>query len=259
MKNLILKECKIYFRSPGLYIIAALFSAFAGILYYTLLNNYIMNIQDQLIRDQSMNNANQSLAQLAQGLIFPLIGNCNFLLMLIVPAIVMNSFSEEYRRNTFMLYQLSFQSIWKVILAKFLAGFLVVLFILSTLIFYPILLWQAGIYEYSFLFTGFFGLILNSLFYLSIGIWASSITNHMMLSLFLTYAILFIQFFLSSLATITKDIFFLNLFQYISFSNHFEQISKGDITTSDVFFYFIFIFFFLYLTRKQLALREQVY
>ncbi len=54
MIGVLKKELIIIFRQPLLYIIAAIFSLIAGIIFYSLLIHYVDNVQDQLMRSDGI-------------------------------------------------------------------------------------------------------------------------------------------------------------------------------------------------------------
>ena len=245
MMTVFRKELKILFSQPLIYIIAGVFSLIAGILFYSLLLHYISNIQDQIIQVDSA----QKLQLITSQLIFPILGNINFLMMLLAPAMVMNAFSDEYRNGTFPLLVHSAYSPWIFILAKFFANVVALIFILSTITIFPLILWYSGIYEYSFLFTGLLAIVVNTSFLVAIGIWCSSLTTYPVLAMFLTYAIILLHWLFPAFKELTSNLWWMNVFDYLSCSKHFESLVKGNIYASGVGFYGVHIALFLTLTR----------
>jgi ABC-2 type transport system permease protein len=239
------KELKILFSQPLIYIIAAVFSLIAGILFYSLLLHYIGNVQDQLNQVDSAH----KLQLITSQLIFPIIGNINFLMMILAPAMVMNAFSDEYRNGTFSLLVHSAMSPWSFIMAKFLANVMALIFVLSTISIFPLILWYAGIYEYSFLFLGFMVIILNFAFFASIGLWCSSLTSYPVLAMFMTYAIILFHWLFPALKELTNNLWWMGVLDYVSCSKHFESIAKGNVQSFSLGFYGIQIFLFLSLAR----------
>lgn len=239
------KELIIIFAQPLLYIIAAVFSLIAGILFYSLLLHYIGNVQDQLTQIDSA----MKLQLITSQLIFPLIGNINFLMMVLVPAMVMNTMSDEYRSGTFPLLVHSAYSPWVFILAKFFSSVLALIFILSTIAIFPLLLWYSGVYEYSFLVTGFLAIVLNISFFVALGLWCSSLTTYPVLAMFIAYAVILSHWLFPSLKELTNNLWWMSVFDYLSCSKHFESIVKGDVKGSTLGFYVIHIGFFLSLAR----------
>lgn len=239
------KELVIIFNQPLLYIIAAVFSLIAGILFYSLLLHYIENVQDQL---QQLDSA-MKLQLITSQLLFPLIGNINFLMMVLVPAMVMNAMSDEYKNGTFPLLVHSALSPWIFILGKFFAYILALTFVLSTIIIFPLLLWYSGIYEYSFLFLGFLAIFFNIAFFVALGLWCSSLTQYPVLAMFITYAVILAHWLFPSLKELTDNLWWMGVFDYLSCSKHFESIVKGNVSGSTIGFYFIHITLFLSLAR----------
>jgi ABC-2 type transport system permease protein len=245
MLSVIKKELTIIFSQPLLYIIAAAFSLIAGILFYSLLLHYIGNVQDQLQQHDSA----MKLQLITSQLLFPIIGNINFLMMVLVPAMVMNAMSDEYKNATFSLLVHSAYSPWVFIAGKFLAYFLALGFILSTITIFPLLLWYSGIYEYSFLFLGLLAILFNVAFFVSLGLWCSSLTTYPVLAMFIAYALILCHWLFPSLKELTQNLWWMSVFDYLSCSKHFESIVKGNIQGSTIGFYIIHIGLFLTLTR----------
>lgn len=252
MMGIIKKELIILFRQPLLYIISALFSLVAGILFYSLLTHYIENIQDELMRSDGVS----KLQLITSQLIFPLVGNINFLMMVLAPAICMNSFSEEYKDQTFTLMQSSPKSPWCFISSKYVAYVFALSFILSTVTLFPLILWYSGIYESSFLYLGFIAIFFNVALFTSIGIFCSSLTKFPVLAMFLSYVIILIIWLFPSLKELTDNIWWKNIFDYLSCARHFENIVKGDVRILSLGFYILQIIFFLMLTRISWAQKK---
>ncbi len=239
------KELKILFGQPLIYIIAGIFSLVVGILFYSLLLHYINNVQDQLTQVDSAN----KLQLITSQLIFPIIGNINFLMMILAPAMVMSAFSDEYRGGTFPLLVHSALSAWSFITAKFFANVIALLFVLSTITIIPLLLWYAGIYEYSFLYLGMLAIFFNLAFFVALGLWCSSLTQYPILAMFMTYAIILCHWLFPAMKELTSNLWWMSVFDYLSCSKHFEAIVKGNFQGSTVGFYVIHIVLFLSLTR----------
>lgn len=251
MIGVLKKELIIIFRQPLLYIIAAIFSLIAGIIFYSLLIHYVDNVQDQLMRSDGIT----KLQLITSQLIFPLIGNINFLMMVLVPAMVMNSFSDEYKEYTFPLLVHSSLSPWVFIFAKYIANVIALTFILSSIALFPLMLWYSGIYEYSFLYMGFLGIFFNIAFFTAIGLWCSSLTKHPVLAMFLCYVIILFHWLFPTLKELSENLWWINVLDYLSCSKHFEGLVKGEIKGQGIGFYIINIGFFQYCTRLSWAKR----
>lgn len=251
MFALIIKELKSYFQSPVIYILAALYSLLAGILFYSLLLHYARDVQNSL----NETTASGSLNLVTQYLIFPLFGNLNFLLMVLIPALMMGSWTDEYRKHTIYLYQLSRFSPWSVVMSKYIAGVITCSFFLISVLFLPGLLWHSGIYEFSFLWTGLLGLFFNLMLFVAISTWASSLSTHPMMAMFLSYFIIMVFWLVAWPAQFTDQYIVTEICQYLAQPTHFEAIAKGDVSTADFLYYFLVITFFAYLTRQEWRLR----
>jgi ABC-2 type transport system permease protein len=245
-------ELRHFFYSPSLYLISALFSFLAGLQFFALLWVYIRDTQLHM----SSLSSSEQVATIANQLIFPLMGTLNFILMLVVPALAMNVVAQEYQQKTFVLQLWSTLNLFKWISAKFFALVVVLLFLLSTLFFYPILFWYSGIYEYGFLFSGALALFLNALFFSALSLWASAAVGHSILALFLSYGILLLITVLGIPAHQWDSMSVGAAVEYLSLGQHFEQILMGEFALSSLGYYVFMILFFLVLSSWQLKWKQ---
>jgi len=103
---------------------------------------------------------------------------------------------------------------------------------------------------------GYCGLLLMSGVYISIGLYASSITNNQIVA-FLTA--LFIGLFFQLIFDVMSNNFagFAGqVLSTLSLSNHFESISRGVLDTRDVIYFLSIIFVGLFLSELSLTKRN---
>ena len=167
-------------------------------------------------------------------------------LLLLVPAITMRSFSDEYKQGTFeILSTLPIRPI-QLVLAKFFGAFLIILFsILPTLIYAFVIdkLSSAGGIDWGATLGSYWGLLSLAAVYTSIGIYSSSTTKNGLVSLILSIVISILLF--KGFDWVSQISFFKNgadyFVQQLGLSYHYEQLSKGVITGAD-FIYFLSLF-----------------
>ena len=100
------------------------------------------------------------------------------------------------------------------------------------------------------------GEILMSAAYISIGLYASSITSNQIVA-FLTA--LFIGIFFHIIFDVLSSTFsgFIGeFFNYLSLSVHFESISRGVVDTKDLVYFISLVFLGLYLAENALSRRK---
>ena len=174
--------------------------------------------------------------------------------MFLIPAITMRSFAEEKRTGTIELLLTRPLSEMQIVLAKYFAGLiLVIIALIPTLIYYfsvyrlgqPV-----GNIDTGGTWGSYIGLIFLAASYVSIGIFASSITSNQIVSFLAAVFLTFIMYFgfeaLGSFEVFgSLDRFVLSL----GLSDHYVSMSRGLIDTRDIAYFVIVSGLFLFLSR----------
>jgi ABC-2 type transport system permease protein len=100
--------------------------------------------------------------------------------------------------------------------------------------------------------TGYIGLLLISAAYISIGLFASSLTNNQIVGFLLALAIGILFHFIFSLLSMSSGGALATVFDYLSISTRFDSLSRGVIDTGDLVFFFSLIFLALTATEAIL-------
>ena len=182
-----------------------------------------------------------------------------FVFLFLVPAVTMNSLAEEKHSGTLELLLIRPLSDTKIILAKYLAAFtLVLLSLLPTLIYYYSA-YRLGFPPGNIDVGGFWGSFLGLLFlgsaFTAIGIFASSLTGNPIVS-FLTAVV--ISAFIYMGFDFTASFFgAAELFiSALGISAHYSSMSRGVIDSRDVIYFLSLNLFFLYLSVSFLGRRK---
>ena len=179
----------------------------------------------------------------------------------LAPAITMRSFSEEQRTGTIELLLTRPISDWQIILAKFLAGWILVLFSLLPTLVYFYSVYQLGSPKGNIDLGGMWGSYLGLLFlsggFVGIGVFASSMTENQIIAFLLAVFLSFFCFVgfeeISSLSLFGPiDAVILKL----GINEHYVSMSRGVIDTRDVLYYFSLISLFLLFTKAKLESRK---
>jgi ABC-2 type transport system permease protein len=177
-------------------------------------------------------------------------------LFFIIPALTMGLIAEEKKTGTLELLLTKPATDWEVVMGKFLAPFLLVLVILLLTLPYYYTISTLGKVDHSSVIFGYFGLILMSATYISIGIFASSITNNQIVafmgSLFIGifFQFLFGFFTIGTTSAITK------FFDYLSLESHYQSIIRGVFDSKDFIYFLSIIFLGLVSAESMLAKRN---
>jgi ABC-2 type transport system permease protein len=186
-----------------------------------------------------------------------------WILLLLIPAITMRCFSEEFRTGTYETLQTVPLSRRRLIGGKYLASLIVVVIALLPTLIYMLciqrLAGQGGI-DTGATTGSYLGLFLLAAVFTSIGTWCSSWTTNPVVA-FIVSA--FACFFLFSgfTAISALPVFTAGLDYYIGMLGidfHYRSISRGVVDARDIIYVASVIFLFLYLTRRHLAARQAV-
>ena len=179
-------------------------------------------------------------------------------LFFFVPALTMKMLAEENKTGTIELLLTKAISDWQVVMGKFLACLLLVMIVLSLSLPYYFTVWRLGPIDHSAVFCGYLGLVLMSAAYISIGIFASSITSNQIVAFLLA---LFIGMFFHIIFEVMASSFtgtIGEIFSYLSLSTHYDSISRGVIDTKDLIYFLSIIFTGLVLSEISIAKRNVI-
>lgn len=179
-------------------------------------------------------------------------------LFFFIPAITMRLFAEENKSGTIELLLTRPVSDWQVITGKFLATFILILIALGLTLPYYITVASLGPIDHGSVITGYIGLMLISSAYISIGLFASSISNNQIVAYLVALVIgIFFHIIFDLLASGLSGILG-EIISFLSISQHFESISRGVIDSRDLIFFFSVIFIALVLTEMNILRKRTV-
>ncbi|NLL29235.1 MAG: gliding motility-associated ABC transporter permease subunit GldF [Bacteroidales bacterium] len=184
-----------------------------------------------------------------------------FVFLFLLPAISMRSFAEEINTGTIELLMTKPLSEFQIILAKYLAGIVILIFaILPTFVYFFTVRELAvpfGNIDYGGIYGSYIGLLFLGASFLSIGIFASSISKNQIVSFVLAVfitAFMYIGFeFIYDLGVFKNAELFI---KSLGISEHYTSMSRGVIDSRDLLYFLSLIVFFLMLTRLMLEKRK---
>lgn len=229
------KELQSYFDSLIAYILLILFLGFSG--FFTWLFGSDIFIVGQATL--------QSFFSIAYWTLF-----------FFTPALTMRLLAEEKKSGTIELLLTKAVTDRQVVVGKFLAALLLVIIALACTFPYVITLSKIGNIDAGQILCGYAGLVLMSGAYISIGIYASSLTNNQIVAFLSALSIgLFFHIVFEVLAGNFTG-FMAQIFTTLSLSNHFESISRGVVDTRDIIYFSSIIFLGLFLSELSLTKRN---
>jgi ABC-2 type transport system permease protein len=177
-------------------------------------------------------------------------------LFFFIPAITMRLFAEENKSGTIELLLTRPVSDWQVIAGKFTATLVLILVSLGLTLPYYFTVASLGHIDHGGVITGYLGLILISCAYISIGLFASSISNNQIVAYLIALVIgIFFHIIFDMLGSSMSGIFG-EIISFLSISQHFDSISRGVIDSRDVIFFCSVVFIGLILTEMNIIKRR---
>lgn len=181
--------------------------------------------------------------------------------LFLIPAITMRSFADEKKAGTIELLLTRPLTDLQIILAKYFAGFVLVLFSLLPTLFYYYSVHELGNPPGNIDTGGMWGSYIGLLFlgagFVSVGIFASAITDNQVVSFILAVFLCFFLFtgfdFIASFALFGKID---NVILALGINSHYMSMSRGVVDTRDVIYFVSLIAIFLLGTRTVLESRK---
>ncbi|MFT4736655.1 MAG: ABC-2 type transport system permease protein [Paraglaciecola sp.] len=177
-------------------------------------------------------------------------------LFFFIPAITMKMIAEENRAGTIELLITKALTDTQIVIGKFLACLVLVLIALTCTLPYYVTISRLGNMDDGAVIGGYLGLILISAAYISIGLFASSVTTNQIVAFL---AALFIGVFFHLLFDVIGSSFtgaVGNIFNYLSFRSHFDSISRGVLDSRDLIYLSTIVVMGLMLSQFMLSKRN---
>ncbi len=183
-----------------------------------------------------------------------------WIFLFLIPAITMRSFADEKKSGNLDLLLTRPLSDIQIILAKFFASLSVsLLAILPTLIFFlsVYLLGSENMrIDAGATWGSYIGLVFLSAAYVSIGLFASSITDNIIVAFILAVILCFFFYIgFDSIGYLSKTGGIGNLIINLGIEAHYQSMQRGVIDSRDVVYFLSVVVLFLYFTRTKLHSR----
>jgi ABC-2 type transport system permease protein len=184
-----------------------------------------------------------------------------YVYIFLIPAITMRSFAEEKRAGTMELLLTRPLSDWDIILGKYLAGLLLIIFsILPTLIYYFSISYlgdPAGNIDTSGVIGSYIGLVLLGAAFCAIGLFSSSLTTNQIVSFILGAFFCFLLYAgfdsISNLNLWSANVL---IIRQLGMNYHYDALGKGLIDSRDLIYFLSLAMLFLLLTKLKIGSRS---
>ena len=239
------KELRSYFASPIAYIVIGMFMLLYGYFFIAILAFFVR-------QSMEMNQFGQGpqAMNINQQLIRNLLQNVTILILFMLPAITMRTYSEEKRSGTIELLLTSPLGDFQIVMGKFLGALALYAVMLAVSLIHIGILFIYGNPEWKPIVSAYLGLLLLGGCFISVGLFISTLTKNQIVAFMSTFAVfllLWVITWIGSFSGPTAD----SLTQYLSIIEHFDDFGKGVIDTTHLIYYVSFITFGLFLTAKS--------
>ncbi len=229
------KEFRAFFSSPMAYVLLVVFTGFMAWWFFSA----------------------SGFFALKEAHLRPMFVVLPWVFLIFTPAIAMRLWAEEKKLGTIEILLSLPLSDFEVVLGKFLAclGFLAVTLLLTLPITFSV--YSVGAPDTGPVVGGYLGAFFLGAAYLSIGLFASSITENQIVAFILGIAVCFV-FLIVGIAPFLAVLpnWLSKTFEFLSLQTHFTSISRGVIDSRDVIYYLTITGFFLFLNARQIQSRR---
>lgn len=194
--------------------------------------------------------SSSNIFYLGQATIMPFFIVINWTQFFLIPALTMRSIADEKKNGTLELLLTKPIKTSEFIGGKFTASLIISSIALLLTLPYYFTIAILGHVDHGAVLLGYLGLIELCACYISIGIFASSLSRTPITAFFISFGIsICFQLFFGMLAKQISTGFFAELFGYLSIEEHFDSLSRGILDTRDIIYFTSVITIFLSLSK----------
>jgi ABC-2 type transport system permease protein len=231
MLAILKKEINSFFSSPIGYLVIGLFLLLNGLFLWVFKGDF--NILDYGFADLS-----------SFFLIAP------WILMFLIPAVTMRSFSDEKKQGTLELLLTKPISKIHIVLGKYFGALLLIIIALIPSFLYVYTIYQlgnpSGNLDFGSTIGSYFGLLFLLISYTAIGVFASTLSENQIVAFLIAISLCFIFYIgFEGIANLTSNLFI----EQLGMSYHFKSISKGVLDTRDIIYFLSVTVFFIVFTK----------
>jgi ABC-2 type transport system permease protein len=221
MKSIVLREIKSFFGSPIGYLVIAIFLIINGLFLWVFEGEY--------------NILNTGFADLT-----PFFTLAPWILIFLIPAVTMRSFSDEKKQGTLELLLTKPLSIWQIVNGKFLGALLLIVMAIIPTFIYVAVISSLGMSEGNIdmgsTIGSYFGLLFLIAAYSAIGIFTSTLSDNQIVAFIVAVFLCFLFYFgFQGLAAVVPSVS--SLVTSLGMQDHFKSMSRGVLDTRDILYF----------------------
>lgn len=222
MRAVFWKEVKSYFYSPVAYVLIGMFSLISSIFFWP-----------NLISMSGEFNGN--------------LATMGYILIFLVPILTMRILAEDRKNGTEVLLLTSPVNLAGIVLGKYFAAVSVFLIMVLVSLIYPIMLFAFGASLTPQLVGGYIGFILLGASFISVGVFASALSENQVISSIVSFVGLLIMWIADGIGGMVGG-FTAKILYWFSLLSRYEDFNRGVLNLSAIFYYLSFISVFVFLT-----------
>ena len=221
MKSIVLREIKSFFGSPIGYLVIAIFLIINGLFLWVFEGEY--------------NILNTGFADLT-----PFFTLAPWILIFLIPAVTMRSFSDEKKQGTLELLLTKPLSIWQIVNGKFLGALLLIVMAIIPTFIYVAVISNLGMPEGNLdmgsTIGSYFGLLFLIAAYSAIGIFTSTLSDNQIVAFIVAVFLCFFFYFgFEGLASVVPNMS--SIIASLGMQDHFKSMSRGVLDTRDILYF----------------------
>lgn len=179
-----------------------------------------------------------------------------FLFTFITPILTMRILTEDRKNGTEVLLVTSPVEITQIVLGKFLAAFSVFLVMFASTLLYTVILYiLGGKPEVPMLIGGYLAFLLVGAAFVSIGVFASSLTENQIVAAIISFVILLLINLMDAIVYYVGG-FIGKILEVFSLLSRYGDMNSGILDLTSIIYYLSFTAVFLFLTTRVIDRRR---
>lgn len=241
------KELYQMFMSPIFYAVGFIFLLVSGVFFNFILTQVLL-VSFQVAQHPELAKEMSMMELFLRSFLW----NLSIVTLFIAPLLTMRLYAEERKSGTIELLFTYPVTDAAALTGKFAACVTIFAILIAATLPGVIAVALVAGPAWKLIFCGYAGLFLLGCSFLSLGVFASTLTRNQIISAIITFGVLLVLWFIGEAKTTVSPVLG-SILEYVSVSKHFEGMTKGLIDSRDILFYFVFSVFFLFLTFRQMS------
>ena len=163
-----------------------------------------------------------------------------WILIFLIPAVTMRSFSDEKKQGTLELLLTKPLSIWQIVSGKFLGALLLIIMAIVLTFIYVYVIYGLGLPEGNIdmgsTIGSYFGLLFLISGYSAIGIFTSTLSENQIVAFIVAVFLCFLLYFgFDGLATVIPSLS--TIISTLGMQDHYKSMSRGVLDTRDIIYF----------------------